>query len=232
MKRASAVNTLTNELQQVLENRLGEIPILRTVIPTSVVLSRFNFVDKLPAEKTIMMSGTLNGYYDKNLTERVMQTFADEGYRTKWCRPRESTSSSLNVRNAEILEVHHEEMPSQIATASIGLAICRDDVGISLKGVMPTKVPEFLAVGRPVIISKGMGDLDQLIELHNVGIMVDSSMGMHKLVQLVEALMGDPETPNRCRALAATYFDMDSAVNSYLSTYSALGAEVRKVVGN
>jgi len=220
--RSSAINTLAYELQPALMKRLGQIPSLRTVVPTSVSLQKFKFSGELPKDKSLMLSGTFNNFYDKNLTEFVMGTFAERGYLTKWCRPKESLENLLNVKDLEVVEAKHEEMPSQIASSSIGIAICRDDVGISLKGVMPTKVAEFLATGRPVILSKGMGDLDDYIIKYQVGVLVDKQTSKQELVSAVDALLSDPDTPKRCRRLAEEKFSMDRGIETYLATYSAI----------
>jgi len=119
--RSSAINTLAYELQPALRKRLGQIPSLRTVVPTSVSLQKFKFSEELPKEKSVMLSGTFNNFYDKNLTEFVMCTFAESGYQAKWCRPKESLENILNVKDLEVLEAKHEEMPPQIASSSIGI---------------------------------------------------------------------------------------------------------------
>jgi len=221
-RRSAAINTLALALQPALLERVGELPSIRTAIPTSVQLDTFCFEENLPSKKQVLLSGTFNSFYDRRLTESVMQTLSDQGYETKWCRPRESLDSLLSVTNLEVLEVKHEEMPAQIALASIGIAICRDDVGASLKGVMPTKVAEFLATGRPVIISRGMGDLDQFITGYRAGVLVDLETSEGDLIAAVEELLGDPDTPRRCRELAEEKFSMDKAVRGYLDTYKAL----------
>ena len=51
-------------------------------------------------------------------------------------------------------------MRNEIAQSSFGLALCKTNIGDSLKGVMPTKIAEFLSVGRPVVVSEGIGDLE------------------------------------------------------------------------
>jgi hypothetical protein len=221
-RRSAAINTLSLALQPALVERLGELPAIRTAIPTSVPLETFGFVECFPVERQVMLSGTFNNFYERKLTEFVMQTLANEGYEAKWCRPRESLDSVLSVTNLEVLEVKHKEMPAQIALASIGVAICRDDVGVSLKGVMPTKVAEYLATGRPVIISRGMGDLDQLINSFRAGVLVDRETSEVDLIAAVEELLGDPDTPRRCRKLAEERFSMDKAVSGYMETYKAL----------
>jgi len=113
-------------------------------------------------------------------------------------------------------------MPEEIKNASFGIAICRDDAGDVLKGVMPTKISEFLAVGRPVIISAGMGDLDHLIISSNTGIVVSQSSSREEFLRKVMELLGDPDLSNRCRTLAESHFSMGKAIKSYEEIYMKL----------
>jgi hypothetical protein len=54
-------------------------------------------------------------------------------------------------------------MPNLVATAHFGMAICKENTGESLAAAVPTKIGEFLASGRPLIVSKGVGDMDALL---------------------------------------------------------------------
>lgn len=225
-RRSAAVNTLALELQPVLIDRLGKIPDVRTVIPTTVDLSTFKFIERLPTPNVVVLSGTFNGFYDKQLTSFVMQSLVDIGYLAIWCRPEESLDSFLSVSRLRTVEVRHEDMPSWIADSTLGVVICRSDVGVSLKGVMPTKVAEFLATGRPVIASKGMGDLDKLLTDYRAGILIDDKTKKEDLYCEVSELLSDPNTPMRCRRLAEEKFSMSLGVRTYLNTYSAIAVKV------
>jgi glycosyltransferase involved in cell wall biosynthesis len=113
-------------------------------------------------------------------------------------------------------------MPSKIAECSLGLAICRTDCSEVLKGVMPTKVAEFLSVGRPVIVSQGMGDLDNLIRNSNTGIVITEEMSINEIVENTLNLLKDPELSTRCRELAENHFSMEEAVLKYCNTYELM----------
>ena len=54
------------------------------------------------------------------------------------------------------------------AEADLGLAVCRADAGPALLAAMPTKIGELLASGSPVVVNRGLGDMDALIEKSNV----------------------------------------------------------------
>ena len=104
-------------------------------------------------------------------------------------------------------------MLNEIQSSSFGIALCKLDIGDSLAGVMPTKVAEFLAVGRPVVVSKGVGDLDELLVSTRTGVVIDGDVD--SAVDSLLALLEDSETPFRCRALAENHFNMSKAVENY-----------------
>jgi glycosyltransferase involved in cell wall biosynthesis len=88
---------------------------------------------------------------------------------------------------------------------------------------MPTKIGEFLACGRPIVVNKGLGDMDQFIEEFDAGIILDGTHknlvdGAAKLAQL----LSDSETTLRCRALAEKYFNMDVGASKYLDLYTQM----------
>ena len=130
-----------------------------------------------------------------------------------WCHGHEAARQELNVGEDEIKVLTQDKMPPEISNSSFGIAICKKTVGNSLKGVMPTKVAEFLATGRPVVFSSGIGDLAEILLPSLVGVEVsdDKADAVNKVIQL----LNDPETPKRCRAVTEQYFDINAAVSKY-----------------
>lgn len=220
--KASAINVLASPLLGVLKERNGKIPNIQSVIPTSVDLEMFNLNLNLPKKKTAMISGTLNNFYDINLTVKILDWLNEDGFEIIWCKPSESRRKDIHRSYVTTRVKKHEEMPEEITNASFGIAICRDDAGDVLKGVMPTKISEFLAVGRPVIISAGMGDLDHLIISSNTGIVVSQSSKREEFLRKAMELLDDPDLSNRCRTLAESHFSMSKAIGSYEEIYMKL----------
>ena len=112
-------------------------------------------------------------------------------------------------------------MAELIPNYSFGISICKIDAGPSLAAAMPTKIGEFLACGRPIVVNKGLGDMDQFIDEFDAGVILDGNpdnlaKGASKLISIIS----DPETPKRCRALAEKYFSMDVGAKKYLDLYS------------
>ena len=126
----------------------------------------------------------------------------------------------------KIFSATQTEMAKLLPSYNFGVSICKLDAGPSLTAAMPTKIGEFLACGRPIVINKGLGDMDSFISEFNAGVVLNGQQdnekeGAAKLVQLIL----DPETPIRCRALAEKYFNMDVGVNRYLNLYAMMSNE-------
>jgi hypothetical protein len=92
---------------------------------------------------------------------------------------------------------------------------------------MPTKVAEFLACGRPVVINRGLGDLDSFIEEFQAGVVLDGTEDnlKEKAIEL-SSLLCHPNTPERCRALVEKYMSLDTGVSKYLHLYSKIDASL------
>jgi hypothetical protein len=106
------------------------------------------------------------------------------------------------------------------------LSVCRDDAGASLLAAMPTKIGEFLASGRPVIVNPGLVDAAGLLERHECGVVFGSAghLRVGEVVDQLERLLADPATPERCRSLAEVHFNLDRGVDSLVGVYSAFGS--------
>jgi glycosyltransferase involved in cell wall biosynthesis len=87
---------------------------------------------------------------------------------------------------------------------------------------MPTKIGEFLATGRPVVVSPGIGDMDSLLGRFSCGVVLDSSSvtGLDRATDELLQLLDDDGTAGRCRALAEEHFSLDRAVDILLEAYS------------
>jgi glycosyltransferase involved in cell wall biosynthesis len=114
-------------------------------------------------------------------------------------------------------------MSMLIPDYSFGVSICKLDAGPSLSAAMPTKIGEFLACGRPIVVNKGLGDMDSFINEFNAGVILDGTddnlrAGAASLV----SLLSDPETPHRCRALAEKYFSLDVGAKRYFDIYQKM----------
>jgi glycosyltransferase involved in cell wall biosynthesis len=220
---ASAITTLTHAVYPILKDRYDLRSKPHVVIPTCTDLEKFKFSPKLPLNKKLLLSGVFNDYYDLAETKRFIDEFRRHSDLTvTWCHGHEAIRQELNVGEDEVKILSQDQMPPEISDSSFGIAICKNSVGDSLKGVMPTKVAEFLATGRPVVFSSGIGDLAEILLPSLVGVEVsdDKADAVNKVIQL----LNDPETPKRCRAVAEQYFDINAAVSKYNQIFVTMSA--------
>jgi glycosyltransferase involved in cell wall biosynthesis len=218
---AEAITTLTKAVYPVLRRRNPQITNFHEVIPTCTDLEKFSFQENLPNKRNLLLSGVFNDYYDLPAT----RDFINElklllPTAVTWCHGHEAKRDHLGVGEEVIKVLNQNEMPQEIAEASFGIAICKKDIGESLAGVMPTKVAEFLAVGRPVVISENIGDLEELLLSTNTGVVVRDSYAV--AIGELSQLLSDPGTPKRCRDLAERHFSMENAVKKYDGIFRAL----------
>jgi len=218
-RNASAITTLTHAVYPVLNERYELSLKPHQVIPTCTDLEKFKFSPNLPKKRKLLLSGVFNDYYDLTETKRFIDEFRTHADLTvSWCHGHEALRQELNVGEDEIKVLSQDQMPFEISNSSFGIAICKNSVGDSLKGVMPTKVAEFLATGRPVVFSTGIGDLSEILLPNRVGVEVkdDLATAVNQIIQL----LNDQETPKRCREVAERYFDINNAVSKYNKTFA------------
>jgi glycosyltransferase involved in cell wall biosynthesis len=228
-KHSDALSTLTQAVIPVLERRHSRIPEDRITVPTTVDLEKFIFSPELPNAIKGLYSGTYNEYYDLSLSESFTIKLKEiENLEIHWARPSESKVERLDVGEVKIFRVEQPLMADVIPIYSFGLSICNVNAGESLKAAMPTKVAEFLACGRPMVINKGLGDYDKLIDEYNAGVVLDGTAEDLEInAKKMSRILRDPKTPERCRALAERYLGMESGVLEYINLYSRLNATIR-----
>lgn len=218
-----ALSTLTKAVVPVLEHRHKNLPKIRTVVPTAVDLNRFRLSSKMPAKLRGLYSGTYNKYYDLELSHRFIQVLRKlVSCEIDWAKPKESQIFSLDAGEHYTFSVTQPEMASLMANYSFGLSVCNENAGQSLKAAMPTKIAEFLAIGRPVVVNVGLGDCDEILQSSGTGVILSRSDNLEsKAIELIE-LCQDLTTPNRCREIALSNFSLDSGVERYQEIYKSM----------
>ena len=222
--KSSGMSTLTSAVVPILEQRHKRLPKMRTVVPTAVDLDRFKFNETIPIKTRALFSGTYNEYYDLELSRLFMEEFGKHNsVETHWARPEESNKSQIKVGESKIFPSTQIGMSELIPNYSFGVSICKLDAGPSLTAAMPTKIGEFLACGRPIVVNKGLGDMEQFVEEFSIGVILDgTSKNLVESASKLASQLSDSETPKRCRAAAEKYFNMEVGANKYLDMYWSL----------
>lgn len=222
-KNAAAMTTLTAAVVPILEKRHARLPGIREVIPTCVQTSKFTPSPMPKGELVCLLSGTFNNYYDINRTRQIIISLRKSiDLKVIWARAGESPDTRLGVGEDLVISATHSQMPKLVADSHFGMAICKEDNLESLAAAVPTKIGEFLASGRPVIVSKGIGDMELLLSSSKTGITVGHSDSLSNLGEQISGLISDPAIEERCRALAMEHFDMDKAITTYSRIYSQM----------
>ena len=220
--------TLTEAVVPVLEQRHGPgVAAKVNVISTCVDLNRFALAAP-PAAVPVrfLLAGTINRFYDVPAMVALVEA-------TRRLRPVELVVASPEATPWDSLfasteairtSVRPEAMPATVAAAHVGLSVCRESAGISLRGSMPTKIAEFLAVGRPVVVNPSLGDAAALLREHRCGVVLDvaSPDGAARAADELQTLLSDAETAARCRRLAEEHFDLERAVDRLAAIYRSI----------
>lgn len=102
-------------------------------------------------------------------------------------------------------KVAPERIPAYLSSADAGLSFVK--AGYATASRSPTKIPEYLACGLPVIANEGVGDVDKLIEKNRVGILV-REFSRDAYMEALNALPTDDDIRARCGETARREFDL------------------------
>lgn len=124
----------------------------------------------------------------------------------------------------EIDRVPHEQVPAELVKHHLGLYFL--SAGMSEHGVSPTKIGEYWAAGLPVVATPGSGDIDTISQEEGVGVILSHEESNYSAaLDGVERLLGDPETPGRCRRAAEQHYSLDAAAEGIRELWTALSRE-------
>jgi glycosyltransferase involved in cell wall biosynthesis len=85
----------------------------------------------------------------------------------------------------------------------------------------PLKISEYLAAGLPIIISKGIGDTEQIISKYNVGSIIYDANYMDA-IKKIKMLLMEKDISERCIYVAKKEYDIEQSFIEYKSIYKQL----------
>ena len=239
-RSASGIVTLSQAAIDVLGERFGDgIAPKSRVITTCVDLSVFDLsTPPPPSPLRVLLAGTLNRLYDVPLMLRLVERLRAHGPTDFTVLAAGPTPWAPHFADAGVrpTSVPADAMPGQIAGHHVGLSVLRD-VGVSNRAASPTKLGEFLAAGRPVVVNRGLGDMDTLLAGRDCGVVLQGTgdCDLERAAVDLLRLIDDPATPGRCRALAEEHFDLERGVDTLLELYRAVAdggrGKVRPLLG-
>jgi glycosyltransferase involved in cell wall biosynthesis len=243
-RHADAIVVLTDRMRAWLREEAQLVPSATPidVIPCCVDLERFARDEDARASAraeldagerfVLAYAGNLGAWY---CDEQMAELFAAVRRRRPALFAVYSRSSperlraALHRRGVRDEDVHiaaapPEEMPRRLMAGDAAVSFA--EPRFSKIASSPVKVAEYLAVGMPVVVNRGVGDQDAMMRAHP-DLLVDAGLlGDREIDDAAAALVAAAATPDRRRratALAREHFSLDAVgVARYRSLYERL----------
>lgn len=141
---------------------------------------------------------------------------------------RQLAAAGIPEADYRITRAEPEHLGAYLAAADF--AVCFYRPTFSEIGASPTKVPEYLGAGLPVVTGPGIGDTDVLLTGEQIGVIVEpfSPPGYERAARQVLLLASDPACRDRCRALARERYSLQEVgVPRYDRLYREIAALAR-----
>lgn len=114
-------------------------------------------------------------------------------------------SAGFTERDMFISKVEPKEIPAYMSVADAGISFVQATYATQSRS--PTKIPEYLAAGIPIIANAGVGDVDSMIRAEGVGVLVDD-FSPDAYIKALDALEQLGDVSAACRAAASRLFDL------------------------
>jgi glycosyltransferase involved in cell wall biosynthesis len=200
------------------------------VIPTCVDTERF-YVKKTDKPLTLGIVGNVSGWALLNPTldiytellnyypKMLIKILTGNNHKSI---EKKIIHKKINLKQVEIGFVSYKNMPQKMQTMDIGVFFYKNS--FSEKGRSPTKMAEFLACGIPVIINKGIGDTEEIINKNGIGVVVNGfdKNSIRKASKEIVMLLESRDIAKKCRQIAIDEFSIDIGVARYQQIYNLL----------
>lgn len=233
LKEAAHVISLTQAAVYYLQDKQTHLKSQKfSVITTCVDLNKFKTrpIENLP-KKLGTMGTVISGWYhldwlfltlqtqmkkDKSAIFKIVTRDSEQKLRQM------ASQYGIEDSRLEITSSNPDDISNNIANMKAGLLYFT--AGISKLGSAPTRMGEFLACGIPVIGNRSVGDMADLIERYDVGVVIEdgSQNSIDKALDSLEVLYRDSELSKRCRYAAEDYFSADKGAEKYRKIYKAI----------
>lgn len=232
--RADGAVTLTRSAGVELRRRRPPLPSQR-VIPTCADLTAYRpRPSGQKPEFGLVYSGSLGTWYmakEMAAFGRSASNFLPEPTLFLTPQIQEALSAGIGPSWADVRAVEPGQVAHWLCRAQAMFFFIRPIP--SKRASCPTKLAEGLASGLPIVCNRGVGDLDEVLEKENVGVLVDSfsEESYTKAWRRLKSLLDDSQLARRCRRLAESRYALERGVEAYQRLYLDLlsGVETRRV---
>ena len=237
IQRADQIVVLTERLRDWLISQQLKSADQIQVIPCCVDFQRFppaQTVTRNSDRFEVVYAGSLIGLY---LVEEMGRFFKavkamepTAFLRILSLTPAEQGKSALlraglSAGDFEVTTAVPEQVPLYLSQARLGVSFRKST--FAQIAASPTKIPEYLAAGLPVVCNSGIGDTDELVERENIGVVLrtfDEAAFEAAAVKSV-ALANDNRVRERAERVAHHFFDLVTIGGKrYVEVYRRLAA--------
>ena len=221
IKEASEIVVLTNRMRNYLVGNHLKLRKNIEVIPCCFDFSRVEQntgIEKKPRFEMIY-AGSVTGLY---LLHEMGSFFlelkrlkSDAFFQILTASPPEVIQEAFDKLGIDkddyaVSRVLPSEVPKHLKRAHLGISFRM--ATFSQMASSPTKIPEYLACGLPVVLNYGIGDVDYLLEKEKVGICLKSfdAEEMVKATGEIFDILSEDKIAERCIKVAHEYFDLDN----------------------
>ncbi|MFA5142612.1 MAG: glycosyltransferase [Candidatus Omnitrophota bacterium] len=234
LRRAAAVIVETTEHKREVEEFLAGNRTRKPVevIPCCVDLERFKDARKIAGrapEFMIAYLGSLSGWYCLEETVRFFEKLSRTipGSKMIFLTKDDPKSILKYLKDSNIPDgavtitgVAPGMVPERLARSTAGILFKYPNRRLSS---FPVKIGEYLAAGIPVIINRGMGDVEDFVLGNGVGVAVDGfdDGAFDKGIAALIALAKDKDIVEKCFT-AARKLSTEIGVQKYLGVYELI----------
>ncbi len=241
IERADGIVVLTQRMRQwLVDEKLASADKIQ-VIPCCVDIALYRGTAEQPAPARETVAGRFEVVYAGSVTGLYM--LEEMGRFFKALRAKQSsaffrvlTMSSavqatevlrrvgLSDEDFQVVGVSAAEVPELLRRAKLGISFRKPT--FAQIAASPTKIPEYLAAGLPVVCNGGIGDMDELVENERVGIVMCNfdEAAYQTAAEQALGLVNEVGVNERCRRVARAHFDLHTiGGNQYVELYRRLG---------
>jgi glycosyltransferase involved in cell wall biosynthesis len=236
--RANCVFVQTKSAHTITSKRLSLLNSVARVeiIPNSVDLNLFDPLDHVSCHSEFILGyvGSLGTWY---LLDEMLNVFAELKRRLPSSRFviinknqhelvfNRATALSVDTSSIDVISLSPLDVPKLVSTFDLAISLVKPC--FSKLASSPTKIPEYLAMGVPVLSNSGVGDFESIFEANGVGITISTfdSCSISDAVSEAILLAKKPGIAYECRNVASNFFSLDHASLKMIDIFTLLLAE-------
>jgi len=227
--------TLTSSSKNIITQNFNITPASIEVIPTCVDFKEFKRVEGLSNHGSMIIGylGSVDTAYDfskfcflvSQLQSRLgdsihLKVLTNQSYDHVLKLIPQKLVPKIEL---EVKFVEREKLSLEISSFDL-LGFYLNE-NFSINASMPTKIAETLACGIPIVCNGFNGDIKNILEKNDVGLIYDfnNDITEEQLERLIY-LIKQPNTASRCFEIAEKYFSLEKGTAMYLNIYSRLSS--------